>query len=192
MEFNMDKFKAQAMQVAKAAQKTAVAMADTGKNQAKLLDAQSKLAKAERQLGQLVYSLQKSGELDMELIQKYVESIDEKKATIAALEEELEPVKEAARDAVNTAVEKASAAYETVKTTVVNATKCDDCQEEEIILETQAEETVEEEPQEEPQEEEVKAEEPQEEEKPQGKKCPQCGADAGEEELFCPSCGSQL
>ena len=74
MEFNMDKFKAQAMQVAKAARKTAVAMADTGKNQAKLLDAQSKLAKAERQLGQLVYSLQKSGELDMELIQKYVES----------------------------------------------------------------------------------------------------------------------
>lgn len=188
MEFNMDKFKAQAMQVAKAAQKTAVAMADTGKNQAKLLDAQSKLAKAERQLGQLVYSLQKSGELDMELIQKYVESIDEKKAAIAALEEELEPVKEAARDAVNTAVEKASAAYETVKTTVVNATKCDDCQEEEIILETQAEETTEEEPQ----EEEVKAQEPQEEEKPQGKKCPQCGADAGEEELFCPSCGSQL
>lgn len=185
MEFNMDKLKAQAVQVAKAAQKTAVAVADTGKNQAKLLDAQSKLAKAERQLGQLVYSLQKSGEMDQELIQKYVESIDEKKAAIAALEEELEPVKEAARDAVNTAVEKATAAYETVKNTVVNAAKCEDDEdeeEEEIIFETPIQMDQEEEA---PQEEAAPAQ-------PQGKTCPQCGAQAGEEELFCPNCGSQL
>lgn len=68
------------------AKKTAVDLAQKGKRQTDILAAQGKMAKAERQLGALVYSLAKNGEENQMLVNKYVEAI-------AALEAQIEELK---------------------------------------------------------------------------------------------------
>ncbi|HJA25604.1 MAG TPA: zinc ribbon domain-containing protein [Candidatus Fournierella merdigallinarum] len=69
------------------AKKTAADLAREGKRQTDLLAAQGKKAKAERQLGALVYSLAKNGEENQPLVNKYI-------AAIAALDDKIRELKD--------------------------------------------------------------------------------------------------
>ena len=113
-ELDMDKIKEQSLQFVEMAKKTAVDLADKGKNQLDLINEQTQLSKAERQLGALVYSLHKSGEENQPLLDKYLENIEEIHARIEAIKARMTPAEadEAAKTAADTAdvVETAEAA----------------------------------------------------------------------------------
>ena len=61
-ELDINKIKEQSMQFVDTAYKAAMDIADKGKNQLDLASQQNRLAKAQRQLGALVYSLHKANE----------------------------------------------------------------------------------------------------------------------------------
>lgn len=84
-ELDFDKIKEQSMQFVEVAKKTAMDLADKGKNQLDLVNQQTQLSKAQRQLGALVYTLHKSGEENQPLVDKYIEHI----ASIEAAIEEI-------------------------------------------------------------------------------------------------------
>ena len=84
-ELDFDKIKEQSMQFVDVAKKTAMDLADKGKNQLDLINQQTQLSKAQRQLGALVYTLHKSGEENQPLVDKYIEHI----ASIEAAIEEI-------------------------------------------------------------------------------------------------------
>lgn len=84
-ELDFDKIKEQSMQFVDIAKKTALDLADKGKNQLDLINQQTQLSKAQRQLGALVYTLHKSGEENQPLVDKYIEHI----ASIEAAIEEI-------------------------------------------------------------------------------------------------------
>ena len=65
-ELDINKIKEQSMQFVDTAYKAAMDIADKGKNQLDLASQQNRLAKAQRQLGALVYSLHKAGEQEAE------------------------------------------------------------------------------------------------------------------------------
>lgn len=81
-ELDFDKIKEQSMQFVDVAKKTAMDLADKGKNQLDLINQQTQLSKAQRQLGALVYTLHKSGEENQPLVDKYIEHIASIEATI--------------------------------------------------------------------------------------------------------------
>ena len=85
-ELDFDKIKEQSMQFVDIAKKTALDLADKGKNQLDLINQQTQLSKAQRQLGALVYTLHKSGEENQPLVDKYIEHI-------ASIEAALEEIK---------------------------------------------------------------------------------------------------
>ena len=84
-ELDFDKIKEQSVQFVDVAKKTAMDLADKGKNQLDLINQQTQLSKAQRQLGALVYTLHKSGEENQPLVDKYIEHI----ASIEAAIEEI-------------------------------------------------------------------------------------------------------
>ena len=61
-ELDIEAIKEQGLQLVDTAKKTALGLADKGKNQLDLFNQQARLSKAQRQLGALVYNLHKSGE----------------------------------------------------------------------------------------------------------------------------------
>ena len=69
----------------------AMDLAERGKTQAKIVSEQAKLAKAQRQLGALVYSLAKGNEENQPLVDKYIEMIDSIERELASLKEALGP-----------------------------------------------------------------------------------------------------
>lgn len=85
-ELNIDALKEQGLQFVDSAKKTAINLADKGKNQLDLVNQQARLSKAQRQLGALVYSLHKAGEENQPLVEKYI-------AAIADIEAEIEDIK---------------------------------------------------------------------------------------------------
>ena len=94
-ELDLNKIKEQSMQFVDTARKAAMDIADKGKNQLDLAGQQNQLAKAERQLGALVYSLHKNGEDNQPLVDKYLDAIAEVEAAIETLKaaaEQGEPV----------------------------------------------------------------------------------------------------
>lgn len=86
-ELDFEALKEQGLQMMDTAQKTAQELVHKGKNQVELVNQQAKLAKAERQLGALVYSLHKNGEENQPLVDKYLDAIAEVEASIEALKE---------------------------------------------------------------------------------------------------------
>src|SRR5699024_5447956 len=84
-ELDIDKIKEQGLQLVDMAKKTALDLADKGKNQLDLVNAQTRLSKAQRQLGALVYSLHKSGEDNQPLVDKYIENSAEIEASIESI-----------------------------------------------------------------------------------------------------------
>ncbi len=87
MDFN--KLKEMGLEYAEKGKNAAMDLAERGKIQAKIVSAQTKLAKAQRQLGALVYSLAKGHEENQPLVDKYIEMI-------GTIEEELSALKAAA------------------------------------------------------------------------------------------------
>lgn len=86
MNIDLDKILETGAQLADSAKKTATDLAQKGKKQVDLMNAQTRLSKAQRQLGALVYSLEKNGEKNDLLVKKYVDAI-------SAIEEEIESLK---------------------------------------------------------------------------------------------------
>ena len=76
-ELDFNKIKEQSMQFVDTAYKAAMDIADKGKNQLDLASQQNRLAKAQRQLGALVYSLHKAGEENPALVEKYIDAVAE-------------------------------------------------------------------------------------------------------------------
>ena len=86
MKFDFDKILQAGSKAAETAKKTAVELADKGKKQVDLANEKNKLAKAQRQLGALVYSLHVNGEENQPLVEKYIQAIAEIEANIEALQ----------------------------------------------------------------------------------------------------------
>ncbi len=89
MDFN--KIKEMGLEYAEKGKNAAMDLAEKGKTQAKIVSAQTKLAKAQRQLGALVYSLAKGHEENQPLVDKYIEMIDTIEEELAALKAALGP-----------------------------------------------------------------------------------------------------
>lgn len=89
-ELDFEVLKEQSLHMVDSAQKTAQELVNKGKVQMELLNQQGKLAKAERQLGALVYSLHKNGEENQPLVEKYLSAIEEIEAAIENLKDAAE------------------------------------------------------------------------------------------------------
>ncbi len=118
-ELDFDKIKEQSMQFVDVAKKTAMDLADKGKNQLDLINQQTQLSKAQRQLGALVYSLHKSGEENQPLVDKYIEHIASIEAAIEEIKsrmtaDETAQAEEAAAQATDVADTAEAAAPEEV------------------------------------------------------------------------------
>ena len=79
---SFDQIKQGAVVIADTAAKTGADLYHKGKKHVNLMALDAKLAKAQRQLGALVYSLRKNAEENEELVGRYIE-------TIAAIEREI-------------------------------------------------------------------------------------------------------
>ena len=95
-ELDINKIKEQSMQFVDTAYKAAMDIADKGKNQLDLASQQNRLAKAQRQLGALVYSLHKAEEENQPLVDKYIENIAEIEKAIEEIKAGLTPEEEQA------------------------------------------------------------------------------------------------
>ena len=93
MDFN--KIKEKGLEYAEKGRNAAKDLAEKGKTQALILNEQSKLLKAQRQLGALVYSLAKGKEENQPLVDKYIEMIDTIEQEIARLKSNLTPAEAA-------------------------------------------------------------------------------------------------
>ena len=89
MDFN--KLKEMGIEYAEKGKNAAMDLAERGKTQAKIVSTQTKLAKAQRQLGALVYSLAKGHEENQPLVDKYIEMIDSIEEELTALKATLGP-----------------------------------------------------------------------------------------------------
>lgn len=89
MDFN--KLKEMGIEYAEKGKNAAMDLAEKGKTQALILNEQSKLLKAQRQFGALVYSLAKGKEENQPLVDKYIEMIDTIEQEIARLKASLTP-----------------------------------------------------------------------------------------------------
>ena len=86
MDFN--KIKEMGLEYAEKGKNAALDLAEKGRTQAKIVNAQSKLYKAQRQLGALVYSLAKGNEENQPLVDKYIEMIANIEQELSDLQEE--------------------------------------------------------------------------------------------------------
>jgi ribosomal protein L40E len=84
MDFNT--IKAKGLEYVEKGKNVAIDLTEKGKTQAKILDRQAKMMKAQRQLGALVYSLAKGNEENQPLVDKYIDAI-------GAIEQEIEQLK---------------------------------------------------------------------------------------------------
>ena len=88
MAMDFDKIKATGLEYAEKGKNVVLDLTEKAKTEAKILNDQNKLAKAQRELGALVYSLAKSGESNQPLTDKYIDAI-------GALEQEIEQLRTA-------------------------------------------------------------------------------------------------
>ena len=91
MDFN--KIKEMGLEYAEKGKNAALDLAEKGRTQAKIVNAQSKLYKAQRQLGALVYSLAKGNEENQPLVDKYIEMIANIEQELSDLKASLEPTR---------------------------------------------------------------------------------------------------
>ena len=92
MDFN--KIKEMGLEYAEKGRNAAMDLAERGRTQAKIVSEQTKIARAQRQLGALVYSLAKGNEENQPLVDKYIEMISGIEADLNALKESLGPAAE--------------------------------------------------------------------------------------------------
>ena len=91
MDFDFNKIKEMGLEYAEKGKNAALDLAEKGRTQAKIVNAQSKLYKAQRQLGALVYSLAKGNEENQPLVDKYIEMIANIEQELSDLKASLEP-----------------------------------------------------------------------------------------------------
>lgn len=115
MAFNFDKLVQGASKAAESAKKTANNLADKGKKKIDLVNAESKLSNAQKQLGALVYSLHVNGEENPALVEKYISNIAEIEAEIEKLKQEDADVAEPAEENDETNAEPKAEATEVPK-----------------------------------------------------------------------------
>ena len=84
----LDRLKDAAVALADAAVKTTGDLAQKGKKQVDMLALENKLSRAQRQLGALVYALDKNGEKNDAIVRQYINSIAEVEKEIAQLAQE--------------------------------------------------------------------------------------------------------
>ena len=89
MDFN--KIKEMGLEYAEKGRNAAMDLAERGRTQAKIVSEQTKLARAQRQLGALVYSLAKGNEENQPLVDKYIEMIANIEQELSDLKASLEP-----------------------------------------------------------------------------------------------------
>ena len=89
MDFN--KIKEMGLEYAEKGKNAALDLAEKGRTQAKIVNAQSKLYKAQRQLGVLVFCLFKGFVLNQLLVDKYIEIIANIEQELSDLKASLEP-----------------------------------------------------------------------------------------------------
>ena len=82
MDFN--KIEEMGLEYAEKGRNAAMDPAERGRTQAKIVSEQTKLARAQRQLGALVYSLAKGNEENQPLVDKYIEMISSIEANLNA------------------------------------------------------------------------------------------------------------
>ncbi len=102
MAMDFDKIKAAGLEYAEKGRNAMLDLTEKAKTEAKILNDQNKLAKAQRELGALVYSLAKSGESNQPLTDKYIDAI-------GALEQEIEQLRSAAGPAAAAAAQEPTA-----------------------------------------------------------------------------------
>ena len=168
MDFN--KIKEMGLEYAEKGKNAALDLAEKGRTQAKIVNAQGKLYRAQRQLGALVYSLAKGNEENQPLVDKYIEMIANIEQELADLKASLEP------DAI-------------IETTFEEKDEADDDVTEDAPAapaeeKPEADDDVTEDAPAAPAEEKPEADE--------AKTCPQCGAPVSDDALFCNKCGAQL
>lgn len=164
-ELDINKIKEQSMQFVDTAYKAAMDIADKGKNQLDLASQQNRLAKAQRQLGALVYSLHKAEEENQPLVDKYIENIAEIEKAIEEIKARMTPDEAAAAEAAEAEQE----AEDPNDPTTYHDDPAGLTPEEEQALADAAD-------------------------RPRGetKECPVCRADVDADALFCNHCGAQL
>lgn len=163
-QLNLDKIKAAGLEYAEKGMGLANDLADRAKREGQILNAQNKLAKAQRELGALVYSLAKNGEQNQPLLDKYIDAISELEQEIEQLravpaeaEIEVEPLY--AEDVEGMDLEESSVITDAAPS----------ASEEDQPKETTAPEAA-----------------------PMPRFCSACGAPVTEDALFCNRCGKQL
>ena len=102
---DLNRIKEMGLEYAEKGRSAAMDLAEMGKTQAKIVNEQAKLFKAQRQLGALVYSLAKGNEENQPLVDKYIEMIDALEQKIAQLKASLTPAEAAEVETVQVAVE---------------------------------------------------------------------------------------
>ena len=163
MDFN--KIKEMGLEYAEKGRNAALDLAEKGRTQAKIVNAQSKLYKAQRQLGALVYSLHKADEENQPLVDKYIENIAEIEKAIEEIKARMTPDEAAAAEAAEAEQE----AEDPNDPTTYHDDPAGLTPEEEQALADAAD-------------------------RPRGetKECPVCHADVDADALFCNHCGAQL
>ena len=163
MDFN--KIKEMGLEYAEKGKNAALDLAEKGRTQAKIVNAQSKLYKAQRQLGALVYSLHKAEEENQPLVDKYIENIAEIEKAIEEIKARMTPDEAAAAEAAEAEQE----AEDPNDPTTYHDDPAGLTPEEEQALADAAD-------------------------RPRGetKECPVCHADVDADALFCNHCGAQL
>ena len=111
-ELDIEMLKEQGLQIMDTAKKTAIDIADKGKNQLELLNQQARLSKSQRQLGALVYSLHKAGEENQPLVDKYIEAIAEIEKNIEEIKAHMTPAERAEAEAAEAEAEEPIVATE--------------------------------------------------------------------------------
>ena len=83
---DFDKLKATGLEYAERGKKAAQGLTERARIETRILSDQTKLTRAQRELGALVYSLAKNGESNQPLMDKYIDEI-------SALEQEIEQLR---------------------------------------------------------------------------------------------------
>lgn len=97
---DLNKLKVKGLEYVEKGKTAALDLTEKGMTQAKILNNQAKLLKAQRQLGALVYSLAKGNEENQPLVDKYIDAI-------GAIEQEIEQLKSSLTPAEVAEVEQA-------------------------------------------------------------------------------------
>ena len=100
---DFDKIKETGLQYAEKGKNAAMDLTEKARTEIRVLNDQAKLAKAQRELGALVYSLAKNGETNQPLVDKYIDAI-------RSIEQEIEQLKAVAEPAEETAAPEQPAA----------------------------------------------------------------------------------